>query len=198
MSSSFNRALAILQQRCGEYGVEVRVRELDEETPAVFDGLGITLSTRIDTESRCYYLVHSLGSIVEWSLDLEASRGVYGELREAKKVKEREPSRFEAALAGFLQFEEVASQYAVWILGDTGHSELVDPYTVFARADAEAMVRFHREGVAPVWTEFFPAFKAQVASGERIVRPYTPARVPPFEPVEIPKQDVVKEEDGKP
>ena len=198
MSPTFDKALATLRVRTADYGVAVRQQDLDAETPAVFDGPTITLNTGCDDESSCYYLVHSLGSIVEWSLGPEASAAVYDELRRAKKVKDREPQRFEAALARFLDFEEVASEYAVWILNDTGNAGLVDPYTVFARADADAMVQFHREGVAPVWREFFPRWKAQAARGERVIRPYRPRPVPPFVPARIRPQEVVQEVDGKP
>jgi hypothetical protein len=194
----FEQALARLQRRSEAYGVKVLERGLDPETPAVFDGPTITLNTGTDVQSRCYYLVHSLGSIVEWSVRPADSRAVYDELRRSKAVKGRDPARFEAALAGFLAFEEVASEYAVWILPETGNSELVQPYTTFARADADAMVRFHREGVAPVWRDFFPAWQAQAARGERKVHPYRPRAVPPFVPVRIEPQEVVQEVDGDP
>jgi hypothetical protein len=195
--TTFDTALDALRRRAEAYGIAVRTARLDAEEPAVFTGLDITLNDTCDTESSVYYLVHSIGSIVEWSLRPDHSKGIYSELRRAKRTKDKDAQRFAAALHGFLAFEETASEYAVWLLADTGSGHLVEPYTMFARADAEAMEQFHREGVAPVWREFFPAFKQQVARGERSIRPYRARAVPSFVPVRIERQEVVQEVDGE-
>ena len=80
---------------------------------------------------------------------------------------------------------------------EAGHAELIEPYTMFFRADLEAMRIFHREGKAPVWPQFFAAWKRSVASGTITVKPYTPSLIPPFVPVRIPAQEVVQEHDGE-
>jgi hypothetical protein len=171
---------------------------MEIETAGKFDGLSITINPDHDLEARCFYLAHSFGSIVEWSLEYRDVSRLFGELREAKKSRDREPERFEHALDRFSTFENVASEYAVWLLADIGEQEVVGRYTEFFRADLESMRIYHREGVAPPWPAFFADWKASVARGDRTVMRYTPRPVPPFTPVLIQEQEVVQERDGHP
>ncbi len=178
-------------------GIQVTTRPLGEETPAEFDGVSVTLNPDQDTESRCYYLAHSLGSIVAWSLDPKGATAVYARLRVAKANKGTDPGRLEPALAGFAAFEELASEYAVGLLESIGHGEVVPDYTAFARADLDAMLLFHGRGKGPVWREFFPDWKRKVSRGEVVVRPYRTRPIPPFRPVRIRNQEVVQETDDE-
>ena len=179
------------------YGVDVSVERMDVETPGRFDGPTITVNSSHQPAEQCYHLAHALGSIVAWSVDRPGATRVFDELRTAKRARPRDHRRFEEALAGFARFEEMASRYAVWFLNEAGHAELIEPYTMFFRADLEAMRIFHREGKAPVWPQFFAAWKRSVASGTITVKPYTPSPIPPFVPVRIPAQEVVQEHDGE-
>ena len=72
---------------------------------------------------------------------------------------------------------------------------LIEPYTVFFRADIEAMTIFHRTGKEPRWPDFFAEWKQKVARGEIQIVPFTPKPIPPFKPVTIPKQEVLQERD---
>ena len=171
---------------------------MDIETAGKFDGLSITINADHDLEARCYYLAHSVGSIVEWSLDYDAAADVFRELRAAKKSGDRDRGRLERAIERFCAFENVASEYAVWVLTDIGHQDVVARYTEFFRADLDSMRIYHREGTAPPWPAFFAAWRESVARGERTVAPYTPRAVPPFTPVLIREQEVVQERDGQP
>jgi hypothetical protein len=177
--------------------VRVSVREMDLERPAEFDGPTITLNSHHDTEARCYFLAHSFGSIVAWSVAFEQTRQMFGELRAAKAERPRDRDRLERAIKAFRDFEERASEYAVWILGRIGHCAAVPAYTEFFRADADAMTIFHRKGTAPAWPEFLAEWKARAARGEIVVVRYAPRPVPPFTPVRIPTQEVVQEVDGE-
>jgi hypothetical protein len=185
-----------LADRVRRYGIAVNVEHLPVETPGRFDGPSITVNSSHQLLEQCYHLAHAFGSIVAWSVDLSGATRVFNELRLAKR--EDDDQRLERALAAFAQFEETASRYAVWFLEDAGHGKLIGSYTEFFRADLEAMRVFHREGVAPVWPEFFAAWKQSVAEGTITVKPYSPLPVPPFVPVRIPAQEVVQEHDGKP
>lgn len=198
MAHDFAKVYADLRRWAEDRGIRVREERLDEETPGAFDGLSVTMNRDYDPEERCHYLAHSLGSIVEWALRPRESQAVYDELRAAKKEKARDPGRLERALAGFAAFEERASEYAVALLDDLGQADLVPAYTAFARADLDAMTVFHRTGRAPVWREFFPAWRAEAARGERQVVPYRPRAVPDFRPVRIQTQEIVQEADGQP
>jgi hypothetical protein len=198
VAGEFGQLYADLADRAAEYGVRFGSKALPPETPAVFDGPTVTLDPSYDTESRCYYLAHALGSTVQWSTDFAGSRAVFDELRAAKGAPEADPGRFERAVAAHRAFEERSSGHAVWLLAELGHAWAVPGYTVFFRADLAAITEFHRTGVAPVWREFYPEWKRRAAGGEVEVRPFDPRPVPPFRPVRIPAQEVVREEDGQP
>jgi hypothetical protein len=198
MAEDFERLYADLERRAGGYGVRVLSRRLPPETPATFDGPTVALDPRYDLESRCYYLAHALGSIAQWSTDTDATRAVFDELHAAEEARRADLGRFDRAVAEHLAFEERSSGHAVWLLADLGHGRAVPGYATFFRADLAAIGEYHRTGVAPVWREFYPAWREKVARGEVKVRPFEPRPVPQFRAVPIPKQEVLREEDGEP
>jgi len=174
-------------------GVEVRLKELDIETPGEFDGPTITINPRHGHTAAAFYLAHAFGSIVQWSTDFECAKRVFDDLRDAKKRRQKSSDAFEQAVLRWRKFEQTSSEYAVWTLEESGHSLAIEPYTIFFRADIEAMTIFHRTGKAPEWPEFFGEWKRQVKRGEIQPEPFAPRRVPPFAPVKIEKQEVVQE-----
>lgn len=184
--------------RAESYGIKVREDRLGAETAGRFDGLSVTMNRTYDPQERCFYLAHAVGSIAAYSLNPSASQAMFDELRAARADREADPGRLERAIEAFRAFEEEASQYAVWLLADLGYRGIVPDYTVFARADVEAMTHFHREGVAPRWTEFFAEWKRAVAAGERRVKPYQRKPIPTFQPVPMASQEVIQEQDGQP
>ena len=98
------------------------------------------------------------------------------------------------ALAGanpFLRHEFLSA------LLETGCADALPAFVLFARADIEAIVGFHRDDIAPVWRTFFEAFQGRVACGERQLRPFEPKPVPPFVPVRLEPQEVIQEVDGQ-
>ena len=198
MNPPFEKLFASLAARIRSYGIAINLERIEIETAGKFDGLSITINPDHDLEARCYYLAHSFGSIVEWSLEYEAAKHVFGELRAAKKSRDTQPERFEHALDRFCAFENVASEYAVWLLADIGYPDVVCRYTEFFRADLDSMRIYHREGTAPPWPAFFVDWKESVARGDRKVTRFTPRPVPPFTPVLIREQEVVQERDGEP
>lgn len=94
MNSSFEILYSNLRAKAESYGIQVWCEPLGLETPGKFDGLSITLNSDYDLESCWYYLVHSLGSIIQWSLDPQGSQRVFDELRKAKVNKSSDPVRF--------------------------------------------------------------------------------------------------------
>jgi len=164
---------------------------MDVEKPGEFDGPTITINPKHDLEALCYYLAHSFGSICQWSTDFGHAQKVFNRLRDAKK----NASGFEEALAQWRAFEEQSSEHAVWVLEETAHPEAVWPYSVFFRADLEAMTEFHRTGKEPAWPEFFADWKRKVAAGEIRIDPFRARAVPPFAPRRIETQEVVQEQD---
>ena len=172
-------------------------RMLDPENPAQFDGLSITISARQAAEAQSYYLVHSFGSGVAWAADRAGVAAMFQELRAARRTRDTDPGRLERALGPFRAFEQRASEHSVWVLDRIGHAWAVEPFSVFFRADLEAITIFHRTGQAPVWPEFFAAWKADIAAGQRTVEPFSPRPVPDdFRPVPIDTQEVEQEQDG--
>ena len=181
-----------LERFVSSHGVEVRLRQMDLETPGEFDGPSITINPVHDRQACCYYLAHSFGSIYQWSTDFEHARKVFEALRDAKKGSR---SDFETALEAWRGFEQTSSRHAVWVLSEIGHAEAIEPYTVFFRADIEAMTIFHRTGKEPRWPDFFAEWKQRIASGEIQIEPFRPKPVARFRPVRIEKQEVLQERD---
>lgn len=174
------------------HGVDVCLKVMELEKPGVFDGPSITINPKHDREAASYYLVHSFGSIYQWSTDFERAQNVFDALRDAKRHGGRD---FEAALEAWRRFEETSSEHAVWVLSETGHHDAIDPYSVFFRADIEAMTIFHRTGKEPPWPDFFADWKEKVTRAEIRIAPFTPKPVARFRPVKIEKQEVVQERD---
>ena len=192
MTSSRGDIFADLERFVTGHGIQVRLRDMDVEKPGEFDGPTITINPKHDREACGYYLAHSFGSIYQWSTDSEHARKVFEALREAKQSK---GPAFEEALAAWRTFEQTSSEHAVWTLAEIGHAEAVDPYTVFFRADIEAMTIFHRTGKEPRWPDFFEEWKRRVAVNEIRIEPFRPKPVARFRPVRIEKQEVVQERD---
>ena len=166
---------------------------MDVDKPGEFDGPSITLNPVHDREALCFYLGHSFGSIFQWSTDYERARNIFDGLREAKKGGDSQA--FEAALSEWRMFEQTSSEHAVWVFGEIGHPDVIDAYTVFFRADIEAMTIFHRTGKEPRWPDFFGDWKGKVASGEIRIEPFRPKPVFRFRPVRIETQEVLQERD---
>jgi hypothetical protein len=176
-------------------GVRVVQREMNIETPGEFDGLTVTINPKHDQAAACFYLAHSFGSIVLWSTDFAGAQTVFDDLRDAKQRRQQEPAAFELMLARYRDFEQSSSEYAVWVLGHIGHARWVEEYTLFFRADIEAMTVFHRTGKAPRWPDFLSEWKQKSVSGEIRVEPFRPKPVPVFRPLRIEQQKVLQERD---
>jgi hypothetical protein len=175
------------------HGILVSSRPFPLGKAAEFDGQSVVLNSQHDEQSRGFYLVHSLGSIVGWSLDVEGVRALFDELRDAKHVRTAEPAHLESAVQRFRQFEEGASEYSVQILQDVDCAWAIASFSLFFRADLEAMTIFHRTGRAPVWPDFLAQWKEDVATGRRVLELFTPREIPPFAPRPFPKQEVMQE-----
>ncbi len=183
-----------LKRYVSSHGIRIQARKMDVDKPGEFDGPSITLNPVHDREALCFYLVHSFGSIFQWSTDCHQAQKVFAGLRDAKRGKTAGP-RFEEALEEWRLFEQNSSDHAVWVLGEIGHSEAIEAYTTFFRADIEAMTIFHRTGKEPRWPDFFADWKRKVASGEIRIEPFRPKPVSRFRPVRIEKQEVLQEHD---
>jgi hypothetical protein len=192
MTSPHSKLFDDLERFITSHGIDVRLRNMDVEKPGEFDGPTITINPKHDKEACCYYLAHSFGSIYQWSTQFEHARKVFEALRDAKR--EKGPA-FEEALEAWRGFEQTSSEHAVGVLAEVGHAESIDPYTVFFRADIEAMTIFHRTGKEPRWPDFFADWKEKVARGEVRIEPFRPKPVARFRPVPIEKQEVLQERD---
>jgi hypothetical protein len=186
-----------LKARIEACGVRVLAKHLGFETTGIFDGLNITTSTSYDLATRCHNMAHSFGHITQWSLDCARQQRLYDDLHVGKANKAADPAALERVLARFRAYEEEASQYAAWLLADTGNADALPAFTNFARADIEAIVGFHRNGIAPIWHEFFDRWNREVSEGQRSLLSFEPKLVPPFTPRWIEPQEVIQEMDGK-
>jgi hypothetical protein len=195
MSPTRTDLLTDLVDYVRSHGVDVRRKDMDVEKPGEFDGPTLTINPKHDREALSFYAAHALGSIYQWSTDFEHSRKVFDSLRDAKNEGGPSGPRFEEALERWRQFEATSSDHAVWTLRHIGYGEAVPPYTVFFRADIEAMTIFHRTGKEPRWPDFFAEWKEKVSRGEIRVEPFRPRPIEPFKPVKIEKQEVLQEHD---
>src|SRR5437763_1639114 len=64
--------------------------QLPRNQAGEFDGLSVTMNSDYPLEERCYYLVHSLGSIVDWSIDSAGVQRLFDDLRSAKQDDARQ------------------------------------------------------------------------------------------------------------
>jgi hypothetical protein len=190
-----NQLFDDLRRFIESFGVGVRRKEMDIETPGAFDGLTITINPKHDATAASYYLAHAFGSIVQWSTATDMARAVYDGLRTAKERRDEEPALFEQALSEYRTFEQTSSEHAVWMLAQIGHHDSIADYTTFFRADIEAMTIFHRTGKEPPWPEFYADWKRRVVAGEIRIDPFTPTPIPSFQPRRIEHQEVLQERD---
>jgi hypothetical protein len=181
-----------LKSRIEAAGVEVCRQSLGPTTTGVFDGTSVTTNSDCDQETQCHNLAHALGHIVQWGLETPRCQSLYDELHAAKDRKQTDPKRLERALCAFREYEEEASAYAAGLLVETGNEMTLVAFTPFARADIEAIVSYHRDGVAPVWDKFFADWQARVRRGEFEVRDFVPKPIPHFTPHPMAPQEVIR------
>ena len=182
-----------LQRYITGHGVRVALKAMDIEKPGEFDGLTVTINPRHAADARSFYLAHAFGSIVQWSTDFKTAEKVFEELRAAAEARRKEPAKLEAALKAYRRFEQTSSEYAVWLLEQIGHRTAIAPYTIFFRADIEAMTILHRTGRAPEWPEFYAQWKRLAKSGGVWVEPFIPKPFSRFKVIRIEAQEVLQE-----
>jgi hypothetical protein len=183
------RIIAV-EQYVQSHGVNVKPVRLDAATPARFDGTSIELNDALAAAEAAYYLLHSFGSIVGWSVDHAATRRMFDDLRDAKHRRRDNAAAFEAALERFRMFETTSSEFGAGVLASLGQHTEISDYSEFFRADLEAITIFHRAGALPVWEDFLAAWRADVAEGRRKRSPFQPRPIPRFTPQQIERQDV--------
>lgn len=187
----FSRIFQEVRAWAENHGIRVRRQLLPPDQAGTFDGPTVTLNRAYATEELTYYLAHTLGSIVRWSLSRPAVQALFDELRQAKQDR-RAPARLERAIERYRAFEIESSAFAVGLLTELGHGDAVPAYTNFMRADLEALTAFHRTGQAPIWHDFFARWNAAVAADRRQVAPFHPKPPPAFTPVAIEDQEIVQ------
>jgi hypothetical protein len=181
-----------LKNRIEASGVCVRSQKLGPQTTGVFDGTSITTNSECDLETQSHNMGHAFGHIVQWSLEGPRFEALYEALYAAKDHKHENPAALERALAAFRLYEEEASEYAACVFIETGNEAALASFTPFARADIEAIVSYHCDGVAPIWSEFFADWKARAARGEFEVRAFVARPIPAFTPRHIAPQEVIR------
>lgn len=192
MGLNWREIFTRLKERIERSGVRVDAARLGPETTGLFDGLSITTNSDCDRETQSHNLVHSFGHNVQWSLERPRCETLYDALHAAKERRREDPHALERALDQFRAYEEEASGYAAWLLADTGCAAALASFIPFARADIEAIISYHRDGVAPIWSEFYSAWRACAARREIEVVPFPHKPIPPFSPCSIERQEIVR------
>jgi hypothetical protein len=173
-------------------GVTVESRELGPHTTGIFDGVSITTNSDCDVETRCHNLGLAFGHIVQWSIDAPQCQALYDALYAAKSRRDADPVALESALEAFREYEVEASRYAAWILLVTGNAAALRSFTLFARADIEAIVTYHRTGIAPIWNDFFADWRGRAERGEFEVDKFVPKAIRRFTPLAMEPQEVIQ------
>lgn len=194
ITAMFAHIYELVRNWAEKRGVRVKEDSLAANKAGEFDGQSITLNSTFTSEERLYYLAHSLGSIVRWSLSQKHVQYMFAELREAKKNKEKDPARLEKALGAYQAFETESSRFAARLLKEVGAAEVLPAYTNFMRADLAALTIFHRNGEAPVWRDFFAGWNADVGGGRIRVLPFGPKPIPDFAPASIETQEILQKQ----
>ena len=194
MSLGIKKLHQDLRTRAQAYGISVSRAKLKTEVAGKFDGPTITLNEKYAPVEQCFYLAHAIGTIAESSLHRSDCDAIFRELKESKRQRMTNPDRLTSAVAAYVDFETKAWGLAQWLVEDTGHRDVVKPLTNFGRADLEAMRIFHTTGKAPVWRDFFAHWNAE-AERARTIAPFTSQPIPPFQPIRIPMQEILQEED---
>jgi hypothetical protein len=195
MSLDIKKVHEDLLTRARAYAILVGSTKLKTEVAGKFDGRTITLNQQYDPAEQCFYLAHAIGTIAEWSLHRSDCDAIFRELKTSKRQQTTNPDRLTRAVAVYVDFETKTWGRARWLVEDTGHRDVVKPLTNFGRADLEAMQIFHMTGKAPVWSDFYAQWNAEVERGARTVAPFASRPIPPFEPIRIPTQEILQEED---
>jgi hypothetical protein len=190
--SDWQTVFARLERRVKDAGVTVRREVLGPETTGIFDGRRITMNATCDLETQCHNMGHAFGHIIQWSLHEQECQTLYDNLYRAKDRRAYAPQKLEQALSAFREYEEEASQYAAGLLLEVDCAWAIPAFALFARADIEAIVSYHRTGVAPIWDEFFATWREQVRLGTIRVAPFEPLPIPTFTPIGIAPQEVVR------
>lgn len=190
--NDFERIYTAIRNWAEDEGIEVREQDLGSDHAGEFDGLNVIMNPHFPLEDRSYYLAHALGSIVLWSRDKEGIQKIFDDLRAAKDNKKDES--LERAIERYRDFETKSSELAVWLLEKLGHSDAIQNYTNFMRADLESMTQYHRTGKAPRWAEFFGHWNQQVESGERRPTPFKPRCIKAFTPRQIERQEIKQQQ----
>jgi hypothetical protein len=194
VDTSYEHVFTDLKRFIIAHDVQVLERLMELDKPGEFDGPTMTINPKHDAMAACFYLAHAFGSIYQWSTDFSRAQEAFDTLRQAKADRVTGPA-FERALEGWRLFEQTSSDHAVWTLDEIHHGQAIEAYTIFFRADIEAMTVYHRTGKEPRWPDFFAAWKRRVESGELRVEPFRPKPVSRFRPARIEKQEVVQERD---
>jgi hypothetical protein len=198
MIGNFEQIYVDIQDWAAARQISALEEPMDDGKAGEFDGLRVTLNGDYPLEERIYYLSHAVGSMACWSLDLPTTQAMFDELHSAKENPAADRIRIDRAISRYRAFESQASAYAVGLIEELGHFDLIAPYTNFMRADLESMTEFHRNGRAPVWRTFFASWNKAVADGRRQVPPFDAVPVPPFRARLIEKQEILQQQDNDP
>jgi len=192
MGSDFEKIVREVKSWCQTRGIAVQEQVLKPEKAGEFTGKKVTMNRDYAAEERLYYFIHAIGSIVLWSTSKKAVQHMFDELRDAKENRQDRPERLERMIERYREFEIESSELAVGLLIELGHLDVIPAYTNFMRADLDSMTEFHRTGRAPVWHDFFKKWNEDVAAGKRVPKPFAHKQIPPFDPLEIEKQEILQ------
>lgn len=192
MMSRFQAVYEDVRRWAQTQGIDATERMIDPGKAGEFNGISVVMNISYDVMDQTFYLVHALGSIVRWSVSRDDVQKMFDELRHAKK--EMNHNRLERAIESYQTFEVESSEFAVWLLEELRHSDVVPAYTNFMRADLEALTLFHRTGRAPIWQDFFARWNQAVGIGSRQVLPFHPEPIPHFRPIQIETQEILQEQ----
>ncbi|MCA9012416.1 MAG: hypothetical protein KDB01_21845, partial [Planctomycetaceae bacterium] len=188
--SDWERVIRSLKQQVRQYGINVSEAVLPAGVPGRIRGRSIQTNKCVNVEMQCHLVAHCFGHIVQWSVDEQAIRNLYSELRAAKLSGSQRNERLHQVLMKFRLYEEEASEYGASLY--QAEPDALRGFSIFARADIEShLTLLAGKDVAP-WDSYFAAWLTKVENGEIQIALFRPKVIPAFQPVEVPEIDVIQ------
>ena len=189
-SSDWGRVLHSLKEQVQQYGINVSEAALPEEIPGRIRGSSIQTNMCVIVEMQCHLVAHCFGHIVQWSVDEQAIRNLYSELRAAKLSGSQRNERLNQVLIRFRLYEEEASEYGASLY--QAEPDALPRFSIFARADIESHLTLLAGKDVDPWDSYFAAWLSKVENGEIQIALFRPKVIPAFQPVEVPEIDVIQ------
>lgn len=146
------------------YGITVITRDIPDPLTGDLDGLQIHIDYLASPELRLFLLAHLFGHTVQWNTDPAAFE--IGRQYQPPISKEQIPA--------VLAYEQEAAQYGLFLLHQSGITEVDAWFSAYSACDQAYLVDFYRTGEKHDFRNFWRDTVPLI--GEKTVPPFKPVR----------------------